>query len=388
VKLSAGVVGAAATIAGLAGGCVYNTPRVGAGSVFNDVATLSSNDIWAVGVSTDATPANHALIEHFDGHAWTVVPTPSGSGRYLSSITAVSASDVWAVGDGHTLHWSGQVWHAAADPTGLVLTSVDHGHGGVVMGLAQQHGTGKYEVVDRTPTGWQPIATPMPPLASSSRSCDQVLRLEDLTLETPSDVWVAGESVDNINHPTTQCPYAAHWNGSTWSTYSIPGVSGQNKNYLLSISARSTNDVWAVGHAAAHDTQTDSDYDLPIAVHWNGLSWQNVCNGDCVGDLSSVDARGNAVWMVGTSIGHLDINFLSTIERWSGSGWVLQSVQQVGEKAPDASDFLTSVSARGGALASVGFFLPGGVGVYSLGDSRFTGNTVDDQPLVDVRPDK
>jgi hypothetical protein len=391
MKLATGFVGAAAAIVGLTSGCVYNTPRVGVGSVFNDVATVSSTDIWAVGVSTDATPRNHALIEHFDGHTWTVAAAPSGVGSYLSSVTAVSANDVWAVGDGRTLHWSGHVWHAAADPSGLELTSVDHGHGGVVMGIARQPSTGKYELLNHTATGWQPVSHPTPPLASTSRSCDQALQLEDLTLETPSDVWVAGESVDNATNPTDQCPYAAHWNGSTWSTYAIPGVPGEKKNYLLSISARGPNDVWAVGHAHGFDEQFDSDYSFGIAVHWDGQTWKNVCTGDCAGVITGVDARGTSVWMVGTGIDHLDISFGALLERWSGTRWVAQPMQAVG-KDPDEitgpDDFLTSVSARGGTVASGGYFLPGGGGTYSLDGKLFRGGALADVPLIDVRADK
>ena len=51
-----------------------------------------------------------------------------------------------------------------------------------------------------------------------------------------------------------------HWNGSTWSTVSLP-VSG----VLHGLSAVSANDVWAVGGGG-------------LILHWNGTQWSQVAN--------------------------------------------------------------------------------------------------------------
>ncbi len=67
-----------------------------AGGQLNGVASVSANDVWAVG----QTLAPGTLAEHWGGTAWSVVPTPNpvpGSDR-LSAVAAVSTSDVWAVG--------------------------------------------------------------------------------------------------------------------------------------------------------------------------------------------------------------------------------------------------------------------------------------------------
>ncbi len=46
--------------------------------------------------------ADQAVIEHWDGAAWTAVPTP-GPGAYsdLEAVAASSASNVWAAGSYH-----------------------------------------------------------------------------------------------------------------------------------------------------------------------------------------------------------------------------------------------------------------------------------------------
>src|SRR5207247_2313765 len=42
------------------------------------VAATSSNDVWAVGASQDvASVPGRTLIEHWDGSAWSIVPSPS-----------------------------------------------------------------------------------------------------------------------------------------------------------------------------------------------------------------------------------------------------------------------------------------------------------------------
>src|SRR5205814_1698076 len=60
---------------------------------------ISANDVWAVGWAT--SPGNApALIEHWDGSAWNIVPSPDPiTGSYsLQDVSALSTTDAWAVG--------------------------------------------------------------------------------------------------------------------------------------------------------------------------------------------------------------------------------------------------------------------------------------------------
>src|SRR5215212_5217632 len=86
-------------------------------SVLSGVAAVAANDAWAVGHNTDpATGHLTTLVEHWNGSAWTVVPSPNvGSlDSALYDIAVVSATDIWASGDaaGYTLleHWDGTIW--------------------------------------------------------------------------------------------------------------------------------------------------------------------------------------------------------------------------------------------------------------------------------------
>lgn len=98
-----------------------------------DVAVLSATDAWAVGeYLVDGGGAQRTLIQHYDGTAWTTVPSPNlptGTGRNqinsLRGVTAIAPDDVWAVGytvssdDPYqtlTMHWNGQGWSIVDSP--------------------------------------------------------------------------------------------------------------------------------------------------------------------------------------------------------------------------------------------------------------------------------
>jgi hypothetical protein len=93
------------------------------------LTALGPGDVWAVGESGDnvgvgGTPAA-TVIEHWNGTAWSVVPspTPTGTAPYLTSVAGRSPGDVWAVGytvqpqiQTLTLHWDGTAWTVQPSP--------------------------------------------------------------------------------------------------------------------------------------------------------------------------------------------------------------------------------------------------------------------------------
>jgi hypothetical protein len=96
---------------------------------FNGIKANSPSDVWAVGDSGVVdVPGSHTLIEHFNGTAWSIVPSPSpGSIAILGGVTTSSAANnVWAVGadtpagtSGRqtlTLNWNGTAWHVVSSP--------------------------------------------------------------------------------------------------------------------------------------------------------------------------------------------------------------------------------------------------------------------------------
>ena len=68
------------------------------------IAALSSTDVWAVGLAGNLVPhdgyAEHPLIEHWNGAAWSIVSSPdTGSpDSQLLGVTAIAPRTIWAVG--------------------------------------------------------------------------------------------------------------------------------------------------------------------------------------------------------------------------------------------------------------------------------------------------
>ena len=98
----------------------------GADAELHGVAVVSSNDVWAVG----AEIGEAALIEHWDGTAWTIVDNPSDINSMLIGISVISSNDIWAVGCTVTAcgdaggpplieHFDGTQWNANPAPIEL-----------------------------------------------------------------------------------------------------------------------------------------------------------------------------------------------------------------------------------------------------------------------------
>jgi hypothetical protein len=110
------------------------SPNASSLNFLRGVAAASANDVWAVGDSVvnpnDGVSVYHTLIEHWNGSAWTVIPSPNrGSGNNsLSAIAVRSTRDVWAVGYFDDLtgsipirrtliqHWNGTSWTVVPSP--------------------------------------------------------------------------------------------------------------------------------------------------------------------------------------------------------------------------------------------------------------------------------
>src|SRR5207248_559365 len=111
-------------------------------SSLSAVAVVSPNDVWAVGYTTSETPDGHddvtnALIERWDGSAWSMVPTEpvTDTQTNLWGIAAVARDDVWAVGDFDVaadtsktliLHWNGSKWSIVPSPNAGLAPRGDH----------------------------------------------------------------------------------------------------------------------------------------------------------------------------------------------------------------------------------------------------------------------
>ena len=113
------------------------SPSPASNSVLAGVTATSAGDTWAVGYTRNQY---RTLIERWTGTAWKQVPSPSpssgGLADFLFGVAATSAKSAWAVGDiscgcgpgiSLILHWNGTAWTRVPSPTpggGTILRGV------------------------------------------------------------------------------------------------------------------------------------------------------------------------------------------------------------------------------------------------------------------------
>jgi hypothetical protein len=238
---------------------VVPTPEVGqeASSLYG-VAALPDGTAWAVGIHTRNTGhSTVSLAEHWDGHAWTVVPIPSpgSASNMLYSVAAVSDNDVWAAGGYagadnafHPLleHWDGQSWsvvpvHGLGNQDGM-LTSITSSPQGVwAAGQIAMRTPDRQLILHLTGNTWKvvsraPLHTPGGAMASAYPQAIGV---------TAAGPWVAGNdrSGDTGFSTLVETP-GTHGKLQEQST---PNPTAQD-NYLYGIAPVSGGHAWAVGY--------------------------------------------------------------------------------------------------------------------------------------------
>ena len=63
-----------------------------------DASAVSSTDIWSVGYYQSPESSDHPMTEHWNGTAWSFVPSPDPSGggySFLYGVVAIASDDVW-----------------------------------------------------------------------------------------------------------------------------------------------------------------------------------------------------------------------------------------------------------------------------------------------------
>ena len=101
------------------------------GNSLSAVAATSANNAWADGIYVNSAGGGVTLILHWNGSAWTHVPSPTLGppfpGDDLSGVAATSATNAWAAGDycasracparkTLTERWNGSAWKHVLSP--------------------------------------------------------------------------------------------------------------------------------------------------------------------------------------------------------------------------------------------------------------------------------
>ena len=142
--------------------------------------------------------------------------------------------------------------------------------------------------------------------------------LQSNTVINANDAWAVGTTSATSTSSRT---LAEHWNGTSWSIKATANPDTRH-NRLLSVSAVSSNDIWAVGY---YDINATNLHDLAtLAEHWNGTSWSKVTTvNPTVGALflGVTTIATNDVWAVGQYFNFGTFSWNTLTEHYNGSTW-------------------------------------------------------------------
>ena len=269
------------------------TPNPSSYSYLYAVTAVSATSVWAVGtyynfgVGTDG--AYQTLVEHYNGSAWAVIPSPN-SGPFESSnqffgVSAWSDTDIWAVGSfspdvgplgSLAEHWDGISWTPVATPnigagannemTGVSALEAGHavgvGYGNFVSGASTRQGE-----------AWDLILPASGPSTSQSEigpgSGDNALLA---VARSGAGLWAVGYWRATPAGPRQTLVITATWDYTShnlvWAPFGTSASPGTVNNALYAVAALSPDVFWATGYMNS-GTFDQSLTEFYCALHFN-----------------------------------------------------------------------------------------------------------------------
>jgi hypothetical protein len=347
------------------------------------VSCRSASDCMAVGKHVDASDIDRPLAMRWNGKTWAVTSLPMPSGAAFGELAGVScpafSSKCKAVGSYFdssgtkqplALRWDGSKWEIDAMPLPSGATS---GEGSAVMCKTETfcQATGSYVTsagetmpfADRwNGSVWAGNSVPVPSGATygslSGVSCYST------TFCTGVGTFVTSSGVKQA--------LDVNWNGTSWSSSTIPFPSGATSSALSGVSCVAANACSAVG-----EYQVGSDT-FPLAVWWNGASWsQQPIDTETYGAVATVLRSVSCLSSTAChATGSITYGHAATPRqlayRYDGTAWVLtesgnyqrtwSAFAELGDSVQDVTDSRTGVSCSSASFCvRVGSFTHGGV---------------------------
>jgi len=364
----AALLGAAVTVATVAPVLVATPvgaaqPRVVVPTTWSVVpspnpTTVNSN--WLAGVSctgasfcvgvgyANIPPVGHALIETWNGSAWSITPSPTVPSNhfYLSGVSCTTPSFCAAVGYQDTpttdqtliMAWDGSTWSVVASPD---VPGVDNDLFGVsctsdtscfAVGAA---GSPFQTLTERWDgSAWSIVASP-----DTSPSADS--GLNGVSCTSATFCVAAGSAVTGTLGRTL----IETWNGSAWSITPSPDVSPTNNDGLDGVSC------WSASFCAAAGFAFDGTADQNLVEMWNGAAWSINPTPDpsATGEnqLSGVDCFGPTSCVAVGSADQPTLRGTSVLD-WDGATWTMPTTPNAGNEF----NGLNAVSCVAGAICS------------------------------------
>lgn len=283
-------------------------------SSLNGVACPTATSCRAVGTYKTVNGA-YSLAEHWNGTAWSIVPTanaPGASSTVLTDVSCPSGTSV-CTAVGHTV-------------TGSVATPIAERWNG---------------------TNWSMQTVPLPPNSSGSV-------LESVACQGTGFCMAVGRYTETGGQQVR--PFSVAWNGTNWSTKTVPDPEASWKDQLSDVDCTTTTLCTAAGFSIGSPPGW-----LTMVVRWNGTAWvtqpspnppdSGVFWGiDCV-NASSNPCNAVGWWASGTNQPATGITGFTLASRWNGAAWALESTPN---PSNSKTNILLDVSCRVSTCIAVG----------------------------------
>lgn len=283
-------------------------PADSEGSYLQGVDCVSADYCVAVGYYYRLDNTRLTLVEAWDGHQWTIVPSANLDGAAYSvlyGLTCASASDCMAVGSA----------------AGRVLAEAWDG------------------------SAWTVVPTADPSNTAYSE-------LNDVSCSSPSSCLAVGYETDTYYH--ADVTLAEQWDGSAWTIVpsASPGKNDVRSAVLHGLSCSTTGGCLAVGYR-----QRKSGAYTTLTEHWTGENWTLQASpspaGSAYSDLNAISCLDSGGCLAVGSFVDASGNFVPLGERWTGSAWQIVAGPATAESAAGIS-YLEDVSCTAANCAAVG----------------------------------
>jgi alpha-tubulin suppressor-like RCC1 family protein len=359
-------------------------------SGLSGVSAIAAGGVSALAITSSAGAANHAGAGVSSGPPSTIwrVPTtpnpkaPHGDGLLndaLAGVSAASPADAWSVGTSMdslnvlplAVHWNGSAWQSTSVPlrtgtSAAELRGVDDLAPGDAWAVGVSGG-------DRTliehwnGTAWSVVPSPNPETGPGASD-----ELQAIAGTAADDLWAIGSY---SNGQTFNAVLLEHWNGTTWTCFRPPNVTGEQ--FGTAVTALASNDVWVVGNQAT----------TTVSLHWDGTAWKQIATpflNDGAAPLNLLTGvtaiAANDVWASGYESNVNQLNLRDPyVLHWTGTAWSLVKVPNPGTEGSQLAG-ITALSASDIWAAGVTLQTDGGSLTLT---EHFDGTTWATEPSLD-----
>ena len=180
-------------------------------TLLTGVDAVSKGDAWAVGFTVKNTKnaATQTMIRHWTGRRWSLVTLPAKIAKswnkddpFFALVGASSPRNVWIFDDfnGRYLRLNGKHW------------SIGNLPGSSVTEIA-------------------------------------LVELTAVKVFSSTNVWAFGERQSVVGNQDITAPYAAHYNGTKWSTTTVPAPASESGK-IAAVAGISPGQIWAIEDTA------------------------------------------------------------------------------------------------------------------------------------------